>query len=176
MANLIVKRTLQLLAGTALALCASVSFAQYVWVDANGTKQFSDRPPPPGIPAKNIIKQPGGVPASKASANEAAPAPSSATVPAGPDDKIPPSLADREVDYRKRAKAKDEADKKAATAAAEKTRNKAACEGARAYKRTLEQGTRVTTTNKDGEKSVLDDAQRAAEMARANKTIAEACK
>ena len=95
MVNLIGKRTLQLLAGGALMLFASVSYAQYVWVDANGTKQFSDRPPPPGIPAKNILKQPGGT-----AARDAAPAPSeSAPVAAGADDKTPPSLADREADY-----------------------------------------------------------------------------
>jgi hypothetical protein len=173
MANLIVKRTLQLLAGSALMLCATVSYAQYVWVDANGTKQFSDRPPPPGIPAKNIIKQPGGAASSKAANTDLAPA--AAPLPAGADDKTPPSLADREAEYRKRVKAKEEADKKAGTAAAAKANKKAACEGARAYKRSLDQGTRVTTTDKNGERSVMDDAQRAAEAARANKTIAEAC-
>ncbi|NHZ65327.1 DUF4124 domain-containing protein [Massilia genomosp. 1] len=172
MANLNVKRTLQLLAGGALMLFASVSYAQYVWVDANGTKQYSDRPPPPGIPAKNIIKQPGG----SAKAGEAPAVSAPGAVPATADDKVPPSLADREADYRKRAKAKEEADKKASTAAAGKARNKAACEGARTYKRTLEQGTRVTTTDKKGEESFMDDAKRASELARANKAIAEACK
>ncbi|NHZ35802.1 DUF4124 domain-containing protein [Massilia rubra] len=173
MANLIAKRTLQLLAGGALMLFASVSYAQYVWVDANGTKQFSDRPPPPGIPAKNILKQPGG---SAAKAGEAPAISVPSTTPAAADDKVPPSLADREADYRKRAKAKEEADKKAGTAAADKARNKAACEGARTYKRNLDQGTRVTTTDKNGDASYMDDAQRAAEVARANKNIAQACK
>lgn len=174
MANLIGKRTLQLLAGGALMLFASLSYAQYVWVDAKGTKQFSDRPPPPGIPAKNIIKQPGGMPPAKNAAEsvqaESAPAAASA------DDKVPPSLADREAEYRKRTKAKEEASKKASAANTAKANNKAACEGARAYKRSLDQGTRVTTTDKNGERAVMDDAQRAAELARANKTIAEACK
>ncbi|HEX8614949.1 MAG TPA: DUF4124 domain-containing protein [Telluria sp.] len=174
MANLIGKRTLQLLAGGALMLFASVSYAQYVWVDASGTKQFSDRPPPPGIPAKNIIKQPGGASLKRDAAPEASTLP--APTPAGADDKTPPSLADREADYRKRAKAKEEADKKASVAKAAKANNKVACEGARAYKRSLEQGTRVTTTDKNGERSIMDDDARAAEMTRANKTIAEACK
>lgn len=173
MANLNVKRTLQLLAGGALMLFASVSYAQYVWVDANGTKQFSDRPPPPGIPAKNIIKQPGGS-ASRAAEAPAIPAPAAA--PAAADDKVPPGLADREADYRKRAKAKEEADKKASSASAEKARNKAACESARTYKRTLEQGTRVGTTDKNGEQTFMDDGKRASELARINKAIAEACK
>lgn len=171
MVNLIGKRTLQLLAGGALMLFASVSYAQYVWVDANGTKQFSDRPPPPGIPAKNIIKQPGG----SSARTDAATAPGTPAPPVA-EDKAPLSLAEREAEYRKRAKAKEEEDKKTSQANAAKATNKAACEGARTYKRTLEQGLRVTTTDKNGERSVLDDAQRAAEMARANKTIAEACK
>ncbi|WP_216088085.1 DUF4124 domain-containing protein, partial [Shigella flexneri] len=30
------------------------------WVDKDGRKVFSDRPPPVDVPAKNILKQPGG--------------------------------------------------------------------------------------------------------------------
>jgi hypothetical protein len=172
MVNLIGKRTLQLLAGGALMLFASVSYAQYVWVDANGTKQFSDRPPPPGIPAKNIIKQPGGTPAK----TDGATAPAASAPAPAVEDKTSMTLAEREAEYRKRAKAKEEEAKKASQANAARNTNKAACEGARTYKRTLEQGMRVTTTDKNGERAVMDDAQRAAEMARANKTIAEACK
>ena len=32
--------------------------AQYVWIDDKGLKQLSDRPPPPNVPAKRILKAP----------------------------------------------------------------------------------------------------------------------
>ncbi|MDM5177646.1 DUF4124 domain-containing protein [Massilia sp. DJPM01] len=170
MVNLIGKRTLQLLAGGALMLFASVASAQYVWVDANGTKQFSDRPPPPGVPAKNIIKAP----------TSAAVTPKTDDVPASKpmsaDDKLPPSLADREADYRKRAKAKEDEQKKAGEETTRKAANKVACESARSYKRTLELGMRVSSTDKNGERTFIDDSQRTAEIARANKAISDACK
>ncbi|NHZ83200.1 DUF4124 domain-containing protein [Massilia sp. CCM 8695] len=172
MVNLIGKRTLQLLAGGALMLFASVASAQYVWVDANGTKQFSDRPPPPGVPAKNIIKAPPA--AAVTPKSDDAPAPSSK--PMSADDKVPPSLADREADYRKRAKAKEDEQKKAGEDATRKAGNKVACETARSYKRTLEQGMRVSSTDKNGERTFIDDKQRTAETARANKAISDTCK
>ncbi|MDQ1831612.1 DUF4124 domain-containing protein [Massilia scottii] len=172
MVNLIGKRTLQLLAGGALMLFATVASAQYVWVDANGTKQFSDRPPPPGVPAKNIIKSPTAAAAAPQTGDAAAPP----STPMSADDKVPPSLADREAEYRKRTKAKEDEQKKAGEDATRKAANKVACESARNYKRTLEQGTRVSSTDKNGERSFLDDSQRTAEIARANKSITEACK
>ncbi|ATQ76778.1 DUF4124 domain-containing protein [Massilia violaceinigra] len=172
MVNLIGKRTLQLLAGGALMLFATVASAQYVWVDANGTKQFSDRPPPPGVPAKNIIKSPTAAAVAPKTDDVQAPA----SKPMSADDKVPPSLADREAEYRKRAKAKEDEQKKASEEATRKAANKVACESARSYKRTLELGMRVSSTDKNGERSFIDDAQRTSEIARANKAIAEACK
>ncbi|CUI03387.1 DUF4124 domain-containing protein [Massilia antarctica] len=172
MVNLIGKRTLQLLAGGALMLFATVASAQYVWVDANGTKQFSDRPPPPGVPAKNILKSPSS--AAVAPRVDSVPAP--ASQPMSADDKVPPSLADREADYRKRTKAKEDEQKKTTAEATRKANNKIACESARTYKRNLEQGTRVSSTDKNGERTFMDDSKRASEIARANKTISDGCK
>ena len=37
-----------------------VCIAQWQWVDKDGRKVFSDQPPPPDVPAKNILKQPTG--------------------------------------------------------------------------------------------------------------------
>ena len=34
--------------------------AQWQWIDKDGRKVFSDRPPPQEIPEKSILKQPGG--------------------------------------------------------------------------------------------------------------------
>ena len=46
-----------------LALAGSVltipALAQWQWLDKDGRKVFSDRPPPPDIPQKSILKEPG---------------------------------------------------------------------------------------------------------------------
>jgi hypothetical protein len=83
---------LQLLLGAALLACASVASAQWMWVDAKGVKQVSDRAPPASIPAKNILKSPGG--------GAMAPATPAAVKPAG-DVKPAASWTEREAAYRK---------------------------------------------------------------------------
>lgn len=39
--------------------------AQWQWIDKDGRKVFSDRPPPAEVPAKSILKQPGGAPVAR---------------------------------------------------------------------------------------------------------------
>ena len=39
------------------ALVAQPAFAQWKWRDKNGVVQYSDLPPPPGIPAQDVIQQ-----------------------------------------------------------------------------------------------------------------------
>lgn len=51
----------RLLAATALMAFASMAQAQYMWIDDKGLKQFSDRPPPPSVPLKHILKAPRGM-------------------------------------------------------------------------------------------------------------------
>jgi hypothetical protein len=155
------KRALHFLAGSALLMFASLSHAQYVWVDEKGIKQFSDRSPPSNIPAKNILKAPRGhaVETTVAPAAPAA-APAAAAM----------SVADREADYKKRQLAKAETDKKAANEAANASYKKAVCDSARAQKAQLESGVRLRTgANGD----YMDDKQRAQETAGANKTLAD---
>ena len=90
-------------AGAALLFfAAQLAHAQYVWIDANGTRQYSDRPPPPGTPPHKILKAPGrlaSAPAPEASLGAANPATPEAR-PAAP--KGPPTLAEREQAFRKR--------------------------------------------------------------------------
>ena len=42
--------------------------AQWQWIDKDGRKVFSDRPPPAEVPAKSILKQPGGAPVARPAA------------------------------------------------------------------------------------------------------------
>jgi hypothetical protein len=165
MNNLNMMRALQLAAGGALLMFASLGHAQFVWIDDKGVKQFSDRPPPPGTPQKNILKarnmktasDPAPAPAADAAAPKAAPA----------------SVADREADYRKRKTEQAEADKKAG-AEAEQTKIKAAaCSAARQNKAAIDNGAPIRDTNE--ERSWLTDKQRAERRSMAEKTIAEHC-
>ena len=158
----------RLLAAGALMAFASLAQAQYMWIDEKGLKQFSDRAPPPSIPLKNILKAPAGVP-------------SAATMPADQPADAPttqaatPSLADRNADYRKRTKEKEEREQKEQAADENKAAKAQNCERARSAKYSLESGRRVSTYDKNGERSFMTDEQRAAEAATADKVLA-ACK
>jgi hypothetical protein len=44
----------------AIACCTVPAIAQWQWIDGQGRKVFSDRAPPADIPAKNILRSPGG--------------------------------------------------------------------------------------------------------------------
>lgn len=155
-------RTLHFLAGSALLMFASLSHAQYVWVDEKGVKQFSDRSPPANTPLKNILKVPRG----QAMPEPGAPASGPSATPAA----APASVADREADYKKRQLAKVEADKKAAADASVANNKKAVCDAARAAKTELESGVRLRTgANGD----YMDDQQRSQAAAGANKTLAD---
>jgi hypothetical protein len=149
-----------LLLAALLAFAAGASAQQYKWVDRNGRVQYGDVPPP-GANA-TPLRGPAARPAPEApSSDEAA-------------RKGPPSLADREAEFRKRreeAGKEREKQAKAAQQAEEKRRN---CEDAHASLRTLESG-RVSRTNAQGERYFMEDAEIQREMERARQAIRESC-
>jgi hypothetical protein len=171
------KTYLQVFAVVTGALLISASaYAQYVWINERGTKTYSDAPPPASVPKDKIIKSPGNRTMPAAPAASATPATAS-----GPQkneiEKLekPATLASKNEDFNKRKLAKEEADKKAEAerqAAMEKTKN---CDRARSYKQSLEGGIVITSNDKNGERNILSESQRAKELADANKIISE-CK
>jgi type IV secretory pathway VirB10-like protein len=170
----------------ALAACTLPAAAQWQWVDATGRKVFSDRAPPPDIPAKNILRQPGGgapaaapsaAPAAAATpaqpaADGAAPA-APAAAPAAKDDKT--AGTDKALEEQKR---KAEA-QEAAKAKAEKDRvarqRQENCARARQAKTSLSSGGLLAYTNAQGERGFMDEATRDAELKRADGIIASDC-
>lgn len=144
---------------------------QWKWRDSSGRLQYSDRPPPAGTPDRDILARPTG---SARSVAPPAPAPSAS----GPTAAAPrPALkaSDPELEARRRqAEAQKESERKAAEEKQAQMRAEA-CEKARGYQRALADGQRISRTNARGEREILDDAQRAQEMARNNETIASAC-
>lgn len=157
--------------GVALLLGAGLCQAQYAWIDERGVRQYSDRPPPPSTPPKNILRQPGGVPDSL-EAQTPAQTPSADDI-ANQAPKGPPTLAERNIDYAKRSKANAEREKKDAEDATRKSDLKENCDNALSAKAQLESGARITTTDKNGERGYISDAERALRLQKANKAVAD---
>ena len=161
----------------ALAMATSLTAAaQYQWIDKNGSRVYSDVAPPADIPAKNILKQPRGsslsapvteAPAQAAPAAAAASAPASGPATAGVDKALEEKKKQAEAAEAAKKKAEEQ---KLAQARAEN------CKRAREGKATLDSGVRMARTNEKGEREVLDDTQRAAEMKRINGIIQSDCK
>ena len=171
----------------ALMLVASPATAQWMWRGADGRVNASDRPPPPSVAEKDIIKRPaadtrrrlpaGTSPAAAASAaaGEAGAPGLAASSPARPAS-APQTALEREAQARKQAAEQD----KLAKAKADEDRANAQrannCKQARSQAASLESGIRVVRTNEKGEREVLDDRSRAEELRRAQAAIASDCK
>jgi hypothetical protein len=162
------------LGATLLFLAATAAQAQYVWIGPGGTRQYSDRPPPPGTPASKIVKAPGRA------NSELAPAPPAATPvePVNTDPaarplppKGPPTLAEQEAAYRARSKARDEANLKAQEEAQRARQLAERCNAARETQAQLASGTRIARYGQDGQKSYMTDAERAARAAQVNQAL-----
>ncbi len=153
--------------------------AQYQWVDKDGRKVFSDRPPPLEVPQKNILKEPRAVSAARtvtapaAQGDGAANAADTAAPPVvnGKDKALEEQKAKAEA--QEAAKKKAEEDAKAAQAAKVRADN---CARARQSAQALQPGRLVGTTNAKGERGYMDDATRAAELQRAQQIIQSDCR
>ena len=152
------------------AAASAPAFAQYAWLDDKGIRQYSDRPPPPSVPASRILKF-----SNEASEPASSPAPPPGETASAPAAKAPMTLAEKNAAFRKRQAEQAEQEKKAMQqekTAAEKARN---CERARAYRRTLASGQRIAVSGKNGERAYLNDQQRAQELQDVQRMLGE-CK
>ncbi|MFZ6862510.1 DUF4124 domain-containing protein [Undibacterium sp. Ji67W] len=159
------QRTILVLFTTIFA-CASAC-AQYVWVDEHGNKQFSDTPPPASVSKNRILKSKNITESNADTADKSVSGKATDTAAQKTD-----SIASRNEDYNKRRAEQAEKDKKAADAlqaANDKSKN---CERVKSYQNLLESGARMTTTDKNGERSYMTDEQRARELADAKKASA----
>jgi hypothetical protein len=161
-----------------LTLTAAIAAqAQYQWVDKDGRRVFSDRPPPADIPAKNVLTQPRGARAPQAApvagpaASASEPASAAAAAPRPPAAGVDKALEEKKKQNEAAEAARKKADEE--RAAASRAEN---CKRAMSAKATLESGMRMARVNDKGEREVLDDAQRAAELKRVHAIIASDCK
>jgi Domain of unknown function (DUF4124) len=159
---------LALLLGVSLAVPAA---AQWKWRDTGGRIQYSDLPPPAGVPEKDILQRPASAvvrqaPAFVAAAASAASAPPLAAA-AGKEPELEAKRKAAEKEQAEKAKAEEQ---KLASARVEN------CLRAKSHARSLESGLRMARVNEKGEREIIDDATRAAEMKRAQEVIASDCK
>jgi hypothetical protein len=156
----------------ALPLAAT---AQWQWIDKDGRKVFSDKSPPPDIPAKNILRQPG----MRAAVVEEAPAapsavPAKAVANAANAPKV--SGKDRELEEKRKQALAADAEKKKAQEREVLEAQADNCKRARESKATLDSGVRLARVNDKGEREILDDTARATETKRLQEIISRDCK
>lgn len=163
-----------------IGLAAGPAAGQWAWKDDNGRTVYSDRPPPASVKSDRIVRQPPnsqtvlppsaagvGNPAAQPAETKAAAA---ATAPAGPK-----SLAEQEMEFRKRQQERADAENKAQEEQTKTAARAADCARAKSYLRAIEDGHRIERTDAAGNREFLDDSQRAAEAERTRRLIESTC-
>jgi hypothetical protein len=156
-----------------LGLSPLVASAQWQWLDNDGKRVFSDRAPGAEIPAKNILKQPGGL----------RPVASSVVAPAAPVSPMPnagssaPKLAKVDKDLETKKKQADDAEVAKRKADEDRVAKAKAenCARAKQSQATFNSGRRMARTNASGEIEVLDDAGRTEEMKHIQSVMSSDC-
>ena len=161
----------------ALWMTCLTAQAQWQWLDKDGRKVFSDRPPSTDIPVTSILKQPGKSAAKAPAPSVSASAPQSGgSAPAPAADGLKLGTQDKElVEKKKKAEAEALAKDKARTDAIAKAKADL-CETAKANQALIDSGVRVAITDDKGAREVLDDAGRATQIKRNHSLIAANCK
>lgn len=155
------------------------AMAQWQWLDKDGRKVFSDRPPPQDIAQDKILKQPRFVPAARTAPADATEEPGTAA--AAPATAKPASAPvasgkDKELEKKKAQVEAEEAAQKKAQEAKQAAARADNCKRAQQAKAGLESGTPMKHTNAQGERVFLDEAGRNAEIKRVQGIIDTDCK
>jgi hypothetical protein len=148
------------LIGLIAALICSPAMAQFKWKDSAGQWVYSDQPPPAGT---KTATQPSRLNDVSPPTKSAAPAAS--IEKASNDDK---SLTAKRGELEKQAAAKEKQELA--------NKNKSACDQTRENLKSLEADLRVRTTDANGERRFLSDAERQQKGAQAQKDLATHCK
>ena len=171
----------------ALVACSNTVFAQWQWMDDSGRKVFSDRPPPPHISSKQIIKQPHNTPraAEKVlypSADGSAPHTPTATLPAATEQAPAATPSIEESEDAAYNKALEEAQRKSEEAqrkqleAQQAKDRKENCQRASTAQVSLQSEGLIAYVNEKGERGLMTEEQRQADLQRAQKAIKSNCK
>ena len=156
------------------ALCLTLALpaaAQWKWRDKAGQTQYSDLPPPPGVPEGDILQRPTGATAARRPAPVAAPASAASATPLAA-----ARASDPELEARRKKAEQEVVDKKKAEDAKLAATKADNCARAKEQMRTIDSGQRMARINEKGEREVFDDAARAAETQRTRDVISSECK
>ncbi|MCL2875455.1 MAG: DUF4124 domain-containing protein [Betaproteobacteria bacterium] len=139
----------------------------YQWKDSSGQTVISDTPPPGSAESKET-RVIGGQPPVARGESAAAKAPEAS--------EAPKTLAEKDLEFKKRQQeAREKADKEAKEQKAEADR-KDNCERAQRNLAALESKRPMTKLDEKGNPNLIDDNQRQQEMERARQIVAESCK
>lgn len=162
-----------ILSAGAVVCTPALASGQWKWRDANGSIQYSDRPPPQGTPESAILSKP------RASTARIVTQPVQvASAPVAVGRTAPPAAkaSENELDAKRRKAEEEEKAKQQAEEAQQAKVRAENCERAKSYQRTLNDGIRISRTNAQGEREILDDKGRAEEMQRTQEAIRANCK
>ncbi|MDT7835365.1 DUF4124 domain-containing protein [Aquabacterium sp. OR-4] len=161
---------LLLLGALSLALLAPAAQAQYKWKDSRGQVHVSDRPPPREVPDKDILQRP---PSRNGKAQPAAPA-AEASAPAA---SAPARQAlDPELEARRKKQEQDSRNQQRADEERQARLRAENCSQARQQIATLDSGQRMVRITPQGERVVIDDNMRAADLQRARAAAEANCR
>ena len=141
-----------------LALAATTACGQeiYSWKDAAGRVHYSDMPP---TEAKVTTLRKAPLVPEKAEGQQAT-----------------PSLAERELAFKKRRASTAEAEEKAKNERAAADARQKECSEAKAQLVAMQDGQRVARFAENGERVMLDDAEHEAEVVRLSQYVSRNCK
>jgi hypothetical protein len=144
-----------------LALATAAQAGVTRWVDADGKVHYSDQPPPTTAKSQKILDLKN----------------SPALPKAAPDSKGgEKSLAEKDLESRKRRVQAEETAAKQAKDQEEAKSRKANCEQARNQLQALQEGQRISKFNEKGERVFLEDSDRALAIEEAKKVADSWCK
>ncbi len=133
----------------------------YSWRDAEGRLHYADSPPAGNVEVQKRHNR------------------ATADAPADPAAASPiksPSLAEKNMEFRKRRTEAADAQTKADKDKAEAARMEETCRSLRGNLAALEGGQSIARMNEKGEREVIDDSQRQADIARTRQQLEQNCK
>ena len=161
--------------GLVLALSCHSAIAQWKWRDAGGRVTASDMAPPNIVPERDILARPTELRHVASTPKPAIATPSTPST-AGPAVRLASADTDPELEARRKRTAEEQKQQQRLAQAGNEAVRSENCGRARGHLAALADGQRMTRTNAQGEREVLDDKARADEMQRARSVIASDCK
>lgn len=165
----------KLLLIVAIATCSIPALAQWQWIDSRGQKVFSDRAPPADVPAKNVLRQPGGASLSRTAEVAQPEGVAVAKAAEKPAEQGASKGVDKGLEEQKRKQEQQEAEKARVEQVKREKARLENCNRAKQAKTSLTSGQLLASVNAKGERGFMDDNAREAELKRADAVIAAEC-